>query len=109
MMVRLRNGFAEFSFYRPSASVIYLAGDFNNWQTGQLPMRRDERGYWSASLRLPSGEYKFRYWVDGQWFCDFASFGVEYGPFGPDSIVRIAEARPEMSRQRQSADNFCRL
>lgn len=91
-MVQLRDGFAEFSFFRPMADSVHLAGDFNNWREDQLPMRRDARGYWSAALCLPSGEYRFRYMVDGEWFCDFAAFGMEIGPFGLDSVVRIVQS-----------------
>ena len=42
-----------------------------------------------AAINLPPGSYRFRYWADGQWFCDYAAFGVEPGPFGLDSVVRI--------------------
>lgn len=91
-MVQSRNGFVEFAFYRPTAKSVCLAGDFNNWRKDQLPMRRDSRGYWSAALRLPEGEYRFRYWADGKWFCDYAAFGMEIGPFGPDSIARTPKA-----------------
>lgn len=89
-MMQLRDGLVEFSFWRPTAKSVCLAGDFNNWQTGQLPMVRDAEGYWSAALRLPNGEYKFRYWADGEWFCDCAAFGVECGSCGPDSVARVA-------------------
>lgn len=88
-MVRVRNGWAEFEFFRPGAKQVYLLGDFNGWAPRDLPMRRDERGYWTAALRLPTGDYRFRYWADGQWFCDFAAFGMDPGPFGPDSVVRV--------------------
>ena len=87
-MVQLGDGFAEFSFCRPMADFVYLTGDFNNSRTGQLPMVRDAEGHWPAALRLPNRDYKFRYSVDGEWFCDFAALGLESGPFGPDSIVR---------------------
>jgi len=49
-----------------------------------------EDGYWTLALRLPAGEYRFKYWADGEWFCDFASFGIAYGPHGPEAILRIA-------------------
>jgi hypothetical protein len=52
-------------------------------------MSRDERGYWRAIVELPAGEFKFRYCADGEWFTDYAAFGVEPGRFGMDSIVRV--------------------
>lgn len=89
-MVTVSGDWAEFRFYRPQASRVYLAGDFNGWNAQQLPMVRNSEGYWFARLRLPQGEFKFRYCADGQWFADYAAFGVEHGSFGLNSIVRIA-------------------
>ena len=88
-MVTLSNELVEFAFYRPDAQEVQLAGDFNDWQPSQLPMVRSEDGYWTARVPLPAGEFKFRYWADGQWFTDFAAFGVEPGSFGLDSVVRV--------------------
>jgi 1,4-alpha-glucan branching enzyme len=88
-MVRIDGEWVEFSFFRPAARQVHLAGDFNNWRGGELPMVRSKHGYWTARMRLPAGEFKFRYCADGEWFTDFAAFGVEPGRFGLDSIVRI--------------------
>ena len=88
-MVTLKNELVEFAFYRPDAQDVQLAGDFNDWQPGQLPMVPSDDGYWTARIPLPAGEFKFRYWADGQWFTDFAAFGVEPGVFGLDSVVRV--------------------
>jgi hypothetical protein len=52
-------------------------------------MVRGAHGYWIARMRLPAGEFKFRYCADGEWFTDFAAFGVEPGRFGLDSILRV--------------------
>jgi 1,4-alpha-glucan branching enzyme len=88
-MVRVDDQFAEFSFYRPQARRVHLTGDFNDWREGELPMTRTPDGYWTARMRLPAGEFRFRYCADGEWFTDFAAFGVEPGRFGLDSILRI--------------------
>ena len=89
-MVKTTGQWAEFRFFRPNVRRVDLIGEFNDWRVGQLPMRPDGSGYWTGVLNLPPGTYRFRYCVDGQYFCDFAAFGIEYGPFGPDAIVRIA-------------------
>ncbi len=88
-MVTLKDDFVEFRFFRPQAQQVDLAGEFNDWRTGELPMKKDKQGYWLAQMRLPSGEFKFRYCADGEWFTDYAAFGVEPGSFGLDSVVRI--------------------
>jgi 1,4-alpha-glucan branching enzyme len=88
-MVSVEDGVAYFRFFRPSAQAVYLVGDFNQWRAREVAMRRDREGYWQASIRLPRGIYRFRYWADGQWFTDYAAFGIEQGPRGSDSIVRV--------------------
>ncbi|MBS3733587.1 MAG: isoamylase early set domain-containing protein [Phycisphaerae bacterium] len=91
-MVTVHGQWAEFRFFRPAADRVELAGDFNDWREGQLPMSREDDGYWTARMRLPVGEFRFRYRADGQWFTDYAAFGVEPGRFGLDSIVRVPPA-----------------
>ena len=88
-MVTVNGDWAEFRFYRPHARRVHLAGDFNGWRHGELQMSMVGDGYWFARLRLPPGEFKFRYCADGEWYADYASFGVEPGRFGMDSIVRV--------------------
>ncbi len=88
-MVKVEDNWVEFLFFRPGANRVHLVGDFNGWHESSLPMARLDDGYWTARLRLPPGEYKFRYRSDGQWFTDYAAFGVEHGPFGLDSIIKV--------------------
>ena len=90
-MVTVHGGSATFRFLRPHARRVFLAGEFNHWRTGDLPMKREADGFWTATLDLEPGEYRFRYSADSQWFIDYAAFGVEHGPFGMDGIVRVTE------------------
>jgi 1,4-alpha-glucan branching enzyme len=90
-MVTIKDEWVEFSFYRPQANQVHLAGDFNDWRDRELPMVKAEGGYWTATMRLPAGEFKFRYCADGEWFTDYAAFGVEPGRFGLDSVVRVPQ------------------
>ena len=71
-------------------------------------MRPAAGGYWLARLRLPAGEFKFRYCADDVWFTDYAAFGVEPGRFGLDSVVRVPARRlaltqPDQARQVAAA------
>ena len=95
-MVSIENDTVQFSFFRPGAQAVHLVGDFNDWRTDQLPMRRDASGYWSCRLRLPAGIYKFRYLADGVWYTDYAAFGVEPGQFGMDSVLNVRPSQPRM-------------
>lgn len=97
-MVTLMDNAVEFLFFRPNAQNVHLAGDFNDWQHN-LPMERSNDGYWSACIDLPAGEFKFKYCADGEWFTDYAAFGVEPGQFGMDSIVRVPHRTLKVSSQ----------
>lgn len=90
MILSCDDGAVEFCFYRPGALHVSLAGDFNGWQKNSLPMHADGDGWWHLKLRLKSGTYQFKYYVDGQWYLDFAAFGLEKGPFGWNSVVLVS-------------------
>jgi 1,4-alpha-glucan branching enzyme len=92
-MVNVVGTDVHFRFFRPQAQKVYLVGNFagRGWQ--ELAMTRAEDGYWTALLSLDSGTYRFRYRADGEWFTDYAAFGVEYGPLGVNSVIRVTERR----------------
>lgn len=51
----------------PGSALVYLVGDFNNWNETSTPMKRSDDGVWTIVLSLQSGrEYFFRYLIDGQ-------------------------------------------
>jgi len=80
-------GKATFRFIHGGADPAYLVGDFCHWQTDHLPMRRVSPHEWMLMLRLPPGTYEFRYFAGGQWYTDFAAFGVTRGRFGGQNAV----------------------
>jgi 1,4-alpha-glucan branching enzyme len=91
-MVNVDGNKVVFQFYRPQAQSVHVVGDFNGWRDNELCMTPGLNGYWTAVLYLPQGDYKFRYRCDGQWFTDYAAFGIEYGPLGADSVIRVHES-----------------
>lgn len=102
-MVEVSGGLASFRFFRPGANEVFLVGDFNNWRDGELRMTPCGDGWWQAQIVLPAGTHKFRYRADGQWFTDFAAFGIEYGPFGPDGIIRVIREPLEAAQAQRTA------
>jgi len=93
-MVAINGNVVEFRFFRPEARSVKVAGDFNGWRLDELPMTRSPDGYWRASKRLPPGVFRFRYCADGQWFPDYAAFGLEEGPYGFDSVLVVGPPAP---------------
>ena len=83
------NGAVEFSFFQPRAACVLLLGDFNNWQgSAAQPMRQTKDGWWRCRLELAPGVYQFKYLADGQWYPDYAAFGLQR-PLGQwNSVVQ---------------------
>jgi len=90
-MVTVEQNWVVFTFYRPGASRVCVAGDFNGWAIGDAEMIDVGNGNWEARLRLSPGEFRFRYCADGEWFADYAAGGLEMGRFGMDSIVVVPD------------------
>jgi len=89
MVTQTRGTEVVFRFFRPQARKVYLVGDFNGWNRSAMPMTRTEHGEWIYRLELPEGTYQFKYLADGEWFLDYAAFGVERGPYGWNSVLVI--------------------
>jgi len=78
----------RFNLYAPEAERVFLAGDFNNWDVNNLPMRKDNKGTWEASFALPAGRYEYRFWVDEVWLDDPNAQERVENPFGSQNCVR---------------------
>ncbi len=102
-MVEQKQGLWVFKLIRPRARRVYLVGDFNGWSQTTIQMHRNPEGLWETSLALQPGVYRFRYFADGQWLTDYASYGVERNEAGEyDSVlyVPVDASRPSRSRLR---------
>lgn len=88
MVTQTPDGRILFQFYRPGARQMVIAGDFNGWQPS-FHMTRGWDGWWRAQIELAPGTYRFRYLADGEWYTDYAAFGVESGPFGWNSVLKV--------------------
>jgi 1,4-alpha-glucan branching enzyme len=49
------------------AKKIFVAGTFNDWNTSELPMKKEKDGTWKLTIKLPSGRYEYKYFVDSKW------------------------------------------
>ena len=93
-MVHRSGGQWTFRLTCPGAQRVYLVGDFNDWSTTALEMDQIAPAVWEASLQIPPGTYRFRYFVaDGRWITDYAAFGVARNQTGGwDSILYVPQA-----------------
>lgn len=72
------------------ASVVNIAGDFNNWSPMGTPMEMTRPGVFVTKLTLRPGRYRYRLVVDGRWVSDPANKYVEVNEFGElNNIVEV--------------------
>ena len=71
----------------PGASRVEIAGEWNNWATS--PAMRAADGSWYADVRLPRGEYRYAFRVDGtRWQVPDGVAAVDDG-FGGRSALLV--------------------
>jgi hypothetical protein len=82
----------RFMLVAPSATTVSLVGDFNDWETGALPMEGTvTEGLWTVTVPLSPGRYRYAFLVDGEtWVPDPAAPRALEDDFGrPNSVVTI--------------------
>lgn len=90
---------AEFSYFAPEATEVYLAGSFNDWNPTNLLMRREADGMWRLRLVLAPGHHEYRFIADGIWNDDPRACAYVPNQFGwCNCVVEVAPAAsPENS------------
>lgn len=85
------NGNVEFrlSGY-PKATVVVLAGSFNNWNQSQILFAREGNG-WICRVKLDPGKYLYKFIVDGDWITDPSNTNVEADNHGNVNSVLIVK------------------
>lgn len=75
----------------PEASVVALAGSFNQWNESQLLFGR-EGGEWVCRVDLDPGWYAYKFIVDGNWILDPANPETQEDEAGNlNSLVRVTK------------------
>ena len=60
----------------PKAKLVTLAGDFNDWNSASLPMKRRVDGWWFLQVPLAHGHHQYRFLVDGKPKLDPQAMGI---------------------------------
>jgi hypothetical protein len=69
---------------------IALVGDFTDWRSDRVQLKRTGAGLWQATVKLHPGRYRFAYLVDhDQWRADSraASAPDDFGR--PTSVLTV--------------------
>lgn len=83
------NRATRFAFSAPNARQVWLAGDFNNWDTKAGPMQKGRDGEWYLALPLKPGRYEYRFFADGTWHDDPAATQRTANSMGTQNCVRV--------------------
>jgi 1,4-alpha-glucan branching enzyme len=83
----------EFSIYALNAKEIYLAGDFNNWQSDSkdFRLRKFKDGIWKKMVKLKPGTYEYQFVVDGQWWTDPLNKNRVPNPHCTENSVKVVK------------------
>ncbi len=89
----------HFEYADMSASMVCLAGSFNNWRPERGRMVRLENGKWVKDLVLSPGTYEYRFVVDGQWVPDPNADHTATNPFGERNSLLTVRANTAVGRR----------
>lgn len=94
----------KLTFNHKTQGTVYAVGSFNNWSTTANPMKQVRDGTWEITLKLPAGDYQFRYYCEGQWFTDFAAGGIVPNGFGAfNSVLSVPESETATAKPRAAS------
>lgn len=60
----------------PLAQVVHLVGDFNDWDPGAYPMKRQPDGAWLIQIPLNHGHHHYQFLIDGKPALDPRAQGI---------------------------------
>ena len=84
-----------FEFKHPTASTVYIAGSFNNWQPEAKVLHSSGEGNWWKKTALAPGTYEYCLVVDGKWMLDPLARESVPNPFGGRNSILKVSSSPE--------------
>jgi len=73
--------------FAPEAREVNVAGSFNSWRPDAIPLKNTGHGEWVVRLMLRSGQYEYRFIVDGRWSEDPRASQRVANPYGDFNSV----------------------
>jgi hypothetical protein len=81
-------GATRLVLHAPRAQRVTLAGDWNGWAA--TPATRGGDGHWYVDVRLPRGEYRYAFKVDGvRWDVPDGAITVDDGYGGRSALLTV--------------------
>lgn len=66
----------SFICWAPDAKSVFLMGDFNDWDPGAHPMKRQVDGAWRLDVPLNHGHHHYLFLIDGVSALDPRAHGI---------------------------------
>jgi 1,4-alpha-glucan branching enzyme len=79
----------DFTVLAPEAREVSVVGCFNAWRPNATPLKNTGAGEWAVRLMLRSGQYEYRFAVDGRWIEDPQASQHVANPFGEFNSVLV--------------------
>jgi 1,4-alpha-glucan branching enzyme len=70
------------TYFSPDAREVSVAGNFNGWRPEATRLKNTGEGKWVVRLKLRSGQYEYRFVVDGRWSEDSGAAQQVANPHG---------------------------
>lgn len=89
---RVQNGDLIFQLHRDDAEHVFLAGDFNDWNTVATPLTKDSSGLWRCQFSTPGpGRYAYKFVINGHRWIEDPNNGLRVadGHGGLNSVLII--------------------
>ena len=101
----------EFKLFAPYNKGAALIGSFSNWE--DIPMEKDEEGYFRTRVELEDGVYQYKFRVQSKsWFVEADQWVDVVDPYATDidnptqnGIVRIKDGDPHYRYLRWQHDD----
>ena len=79
----------KITYFAPLAREVKVAGNFTGWRPDATPLKNTGAGEWAVRLMLRSGQYEYRFAVDGRWGEDPRASQHVANPFGEFNSVLV--------------------
>lgn len=80
-----------FSYESKEAREVLIAGDFNHWVPEAMAKAEGMPDSWQKVISMPSGTYRYKFLVDGEWKTDPTHSELEENRYGGiNSVIRIS-------------------
>jgi len=68
---------------------VYIAGDFTDWQSQPVMMKKGRGNTWTALAPMTPGEHEYKFIADGQWMLDPGAPHRANNIGSENSVIRV--------------------